>query len=131
MPNELLLNQAVQNFSYGDTNGNAITSIRVAYDSDIDRAIELMLRSASDQPRVLKDPAPTVILKAFGDDGIELEATYWVADPGVGTDGLRSEVNRAIWTAFKAAGIRVPFPQREVRILSESSPFVPQAANAG
>ena len=116
VPNELLLNQAVQNFSYGDKNGNATTSIRIAYDSDVDRAMALMLQAAQSQPRVLADPAPTVILKNFGIDGIELEATYWVPDPGAGTDGLRSNVNRATWTAFQEAGIKVPFPQREVRM---------------
>ena len=116
VPNELLLNQAVQNFSFGDKNGSAATRISVAYDSDVDRAMQLMLQAAQAQPRVLATPAATVILKDFGTDGIELEATYWVPDPEAGTDGLRSDVNRAIWTAFKEAGIKVPVPQREVRI---------------
>ena len=118
VPNELLLNQAVQNFSYGDKNGSVSTRIRVAYDTDIDHAMDLMLGAARAQPRVIADPAATVILKEFGNDGIELEATYWVPDPEVGTDGLRSDVNRAIWNAFKEAGIKVPFPQREVRVSS-------------
>ena len=110
VPNELLLNQAVQNFSYGDKTGNAVTRIRVAFDTDIDHAMTLMLDAATAQPRVLASPAATVILKDFGDDGIELEATYWVPDPEAGVDGLRSDVNRAVWRAFKEAGIRVPVP---------------------
>ncbi len=129
VPNELLLNQAVQNFSYGDKNGSAITTIRVAFDSDIDRAMLLMLQAAQDQARVLAAPAPTVHLKAFGDDGIELEATYWVPDPGAGTDGLRSDVNRAIWSAFKEAGIKVPAPQREVRVYGDPEGTVPLQAS--
>lgn len=116
VPNEVLLNQAVQNFSYGDKNGNAVTHIRVAYDTDVDHAMHLMLEAARAQPRVLTTPEPTVILKEFGADGIELEATYWVADPEAGTDLLRSDVNRAVWAAFKQAGIRVPTPQRDVRL---------------
>lgn len=116
VPNELLLNQAVQNFSYGDKNGNVVSNIHVGYETDIDHAIDLMLEAARAQSRILADPAPAVLLKSFGNDGIELEATYWVPDPGAGTDGLRSDVNRAIWAAFKAHGIEVPFPQREVRI---------------
>ena len=115
VPNELLLNQAVQNFSYGDKNGNATSRIRVAYDTDIDRAMEIVLAAVQEQPRVLADPAPTVILNDFGTDGIELLATYFVPDPETGTDLLRSAVNRAIWRAFNEAGIQVPFPQREVR----------------
>ncbi|MEO8938192.1 MAG: mechanosensitive ion channel domain-containing protein [Burkholderiaceae bacterium] len=118
VPNDLLLNQAVQNFSYGDKNGSVATRIRVAYDTDIDHAMDLMLRAARAQPRVIEAPAATVFLKDFGQDGIELEATCWVRDPEAGTDGLRSDVNRAIWRAFKDAGIKVPLPQREVRVSS-------------
>ncbi len=125
VPNELLLNQAVQNFSYGDTKGNAVTRIRVAYDSDVDRALEIMATAAQAQPRVLADPAVAVVLKEFGPDGIELEATFWVADPEAGTDGLRSDVNRAMWAGFKDAGIRVPLPQREVRLASAESGEAP------
>ncbi len=122
VPNELLLNQAVQNFSFGDKNGNFVTHIRVAYDSDVDEALERMLAAANAQPRVLADPAATVTLKEFGVDGIDLELTAWVPDPEAGTDVLRSDVNRAIWTAFIKAGIRVPFPTREVRVVAGEAP---------
>jgi small-conductance mechanosensitive channel len=127
VPNELLLNQAVQNFSFGDKNGNGVTKIRVAYDSDVDLAMRLMLAAATTQPRVLADPASTVTLKEFGADGIELELTFWVPDPDAGTDVLRSDVNRAIWTAFKEAGIQVPFPQREIRVRDDSRLQLPMA----
>jgi small-conductance mechanosensitive channel len=96
-----------------------VTRIRVAYDTDIDAAMKMMLDAAAAQVRVLKDPATTVTLKEFGADGIELELTFWVADPENGTDVLRSDVNRAIWSAFRAAGVRVPYPQREVRVVGD------------
>jgi small-conductance mechanosensitive channel len=121
VPNELLLNQAVQNFSYGDKNGNGVTRIRVTYDTDVDAAMKLMLDAAAAQSRVLKDPATTVTLKEFGADGIELELTFFVPDPEKGTDVLRSDINRAIWASFRARGIKVPFPQREVRVLGDSA----------
>ena len=121
VPNETLLNQAVQNFSYGDKNGSAVTKLRVAYDTDLDDAIRLMLEAANAQQRVLADPAATATLKEFGMDGIELELTFWVADPEKGTDLLRSDVNRALWAAFNLRGIRVPLPQREVRLRAPES----------
>jgi small-conductance mechanosensitive channel len=122
VPNELLLNQAVQNFSNGDTNGSAATSIRVAYDTDIDEAIRIMLAAAGAQSRILADPASVATLKEFGTDGILLELTFWVADPGNGTDVLRSDVNRAIWAAFKKAAIEVPFPRRDVTLHADGPP---------
>ncbi len=135
VPNELLLNQAVQNFSYGDKNGNSVTSIRVTYDADIDRAMQIMLAAANAQSRVLADPASVVILKEFGADGMLLELTFWVPDPDAGTDTLRSDINRAIWAGFQQAGIRVPSPQREVTIRADgtgvlSPPAVEAAAGA-
>jgi len=131
VPNELLLNQAVQNFSKGDTNGNAVTSIRVAYDTDIDEAIRLMLAATQSQSRILGDPATTVTLKEFGTDGILLELTFWVADPENGTDVLRSDVNRAIWAAFKKAAIEVPFPQRQVTLRSDDASAPASLTRAG
>lgn len=128
VPNELLLNQAVQNFSYGDKNGNAVTSIRVTYETDIDEAMRIMLDAARAQPRVLADPASLVILKEFGADGILLELTFWVPDPDAGTDALRSDINRAIWSGFQKAGIRVPSPQREVTIRADGTGTLGPAA---
>jgi small-conductance mechanosensitive channel len=104
----------------------------VAYDTDLDRAMAMMLAATAAQPRVLGDPAATVTLKEFGADGIELELTFWVPDPENGTDLLRSDINRAVWQAFRQAGVQVPFPQREVRMRSGDA-FVGSgpAASAG
>jgi len=113
VPNELLLNQAVLNFSYGDKNGNAVTRIRVAYGTDIDRALQIMFDAATAQQRVLASPAPTALLRDFALEGIELELTFWVPDPEKGVDVTRSDVNRRIWSDFQAAGIAVATP-REV-----------------
>lgn len=125
VPNELLLNQPVLNFSYGDKNGSAVTRVTVAYDSDLDAVTALMLEAANRQPRVLKDPAATAFLKDFGPDGFELELTYWVPDPEAGTDGLRSEVNRTIWREFQARGIRVPTVRRDVVLHGAALPAPP------
>ena len=115
VPNELLLNQPVLNFSFGDKNGSAVTRIRVPYDTDIDRARQVMLDAAKAQPRVLESPAPTALLRDFALEGIELELTFFVPDPEKGMDGTRSDINRRLWTEFKAAGIAVAVP-REVAV---------------
>ncbi len=121
VPNELLLNQPVQNFSFGDKNGNVLTRIRVAYDTDVDRAMELMLDSAREHTRVLADPAPAAMLSEFGVDGIELELSFFVPDPEKGTGSTRSDINLAIWNRFKSAHITVPRPFREVALRTVSN----------
>jgi small-conductance mechanosensitive channel len=77
----------------------------------------IMAEAASAQPRVLADPPPLVLLRDFADSGINLELGFWVADPEQGVGVLRSDINLAIWREFKRAGISIPFPQREVRVI--------------
>ena len=116
VPNEFFVSQAVQNHSYSDKRVNLVSGVQVAYDSDVDRAMAIMLAAAKAQERVIADPEPFVKFASFGADGIDLELSFWVADPEAGTGVLRSDINRAIWREFGAAGIEVPFPQRDVRV---------------
>ena len=120
VPNELLVGSVVQNESYSDTLIRMALPVQVAYDSDLERAMAIMVAAAQAQPRVLAEPAPAVFLKEFAESGINLELGVWIADPGNGTGPLRSDINLAIWREFRQAGVSIPFPQREVRILNEA-----------
>ena len=117
VPNELLVGSVVQNESYSDPKVRIALSVQVAYDSDLERAMAIMAAAAVAQERVLADPAPAVLLREFVDSGIDLELSFWIADPQNGVGQLRSDINLAIWRDFKQAGISIPFPQREIRIL--------------
>ncbi len=117
VPNELLVGSVVQNESYSAPQVRIALPVQVSYDSDLERAMDIMAGAAKAQARVLTEPAPTVLLQGFADSGINLELGFWVADPEQGVGNLRSEINLAIWREFKQAGIAIPFPQREVRIL--------------
>ena len=68
----------------------------------------------------MAEPEPVVILKEFADSGINLELIIWVEDPEGGVARLRSGLNREIWAEFQKNNINIPFPQREVRVLSTS-----------
>ncbi len=118
VPNELLVGTVVQNESYSDPKVRIPITVQVAYDSDLEKAMAILVDVARAQPRVLADPAPVVLLTAFADSGINLELGFWIDDPEEGTGGVKSTINLAIWREFKAAGISIPFPQREVRILN-------------
>ena len=120
VPNEQLVGSVVQNESYSDPRVRIAQAVQVGYDSDLERAMAIMAAAASAQPRVLADPAPAVLLREFSDSGIYLELGFWVADPEQGVGVLRSDINLAIWREFRQAGVSIPFPQREVRILNEA-----------
>lgn len=120
VPNETLVSGVVQNQSYSDSRVCLNVTVGVSYaTADIEAAMGMMIEAARQQPRVLLDPAPAALLTSFGDSAINLQLYFWIADPEKGTGGVRSDINLAIWHAFKAAGIDVPVPQREVRVIKE------------
>jgi len=118
IPNEYLVSNIIRNQSFTDTRVRVGLSIQVAYDSDLEKAMRLMVEAARQQPRVLADPEPGVLLTTFGENGINLELGYWVSDPETGTGGVSSDLGLAIWKSFRENGIRIPFPQREVHVVS-------------
>ena len=118
IPNEYLVSNTVRNLSFSDKAVRVATSVGVAYDTDVERAIPLLIAIAQAHPRVLTDPGTGVLLTQFGDSSLTLELGFWISDPELGMGGVRSEVNLEILRAFRREGISIPFPQREVRILS-------------
>lgn len=117
IPNESLISNEVINLSYSDSRQLLKAEVGVAYGGDPRQALALMEQAALSVPRVLRDPAPVARLAAFGDSSVNLFVSFWIDDPENGTANIRSDVLLAIWDAFKAAGVEIPFPQREVRLL--------------
>lgn len=116
IPNENLITSEVINWSYADRNVRIIIKVQISYSDDPEKAMALMLDCAKASDRVLDTPEPTVRLMAFGDNGIELQLRVWIADPENGTAQVKSDINLGIWRAFKAHGITIPFPQRDLHI---------------
>jgi small-conductance mechanosensitive channel len=120
IPNETVITSTVINQSYTDRKVAISMSLQVSYDSDLDTAIRLLNEVAKRNARVLADPPPAVQIKAFAENGIELDLAVWVEDPELGKTNLRSEIYYGIWQEFKAHGIVIPYPQREVRLLGDA-----------
>jgi len=119
VPNETLVTTIVLNHSRAKREIRLGLPVHVAFDTDIDRALRLMEAAALTEPRVLKNApnAPKALLVRFAESGIDLELGVWIEDPDSGQLDLRSALNHAIWRAFQANGIRIPFPQRELRVV--------------
>ncbi len=114
MPNQNLITNPVINWSYTDPRVRLKLPVRVSYECDPEQALDLLLKAAEDQPRILRDPKPVSRMMGFNDYGFDLELRFWIADPQEGVNNIRSEVNRSIWRLFKANGIVIPVAQREV-----------------
>jgi small-conductance mechanosensitive channel len=128
IPNDTLATTTVLNHSYSNRNAQVRIPVQVSYDSDVERALALMTEAAAAEPRALRVPAPPeATLVRFADSGIDLEVALWIGDPENGQGALRSTINRRILQAFTTAGIRIPYPQREVRVVPAPPGHVPAA----
>ncbi len=126
VPNEMFIVNRVENLSLESRSVSFSTKLQIDYASDVEKARSLMVEAALAQARVLKSPEPGAMLTDFSPDGLELTLGYWIADPENGINNVRSDINLAIWRAFQANGINVPFPQRVVHVLNDA----PQPLNS-
>ena len=116
IPNELLMTETVENWSYSSKNVRIQIPVGVSYASDLKRVEEILIECTTACDRVLKSPKPNVWLKEFGDNSVNFEIQAWIMDPESGVGNVRSAVLKAIWWRFKEEGIEIPFPQRDVYI---------------
>ena len=126
VPNETLVTTTVLNHSYTSRDVRLGVPVQVAYESDLDSALQLLESAGAAHPRVMKSPnPPKAFVVRFGDSGVELELGVWVIDPENGQLNLRSDLNRAIFRAFAEHGISIPYPRRELRIVDGARPASP------
>jgi small-conductance mechanosensitive channel len=118
IPNESVITQTLVNHSYSDRKNKVNLSLQISYHSPLEAAMQIMLDVAAAHSGVISDPKPAVNLLAFADNGISLELSVWIEDPELAQSVLRSDLNLAIWRAFRQAGIEIPYPQREIRIVN-------------
>ena len=110
IPNEYLVNNMVRNLSFTDKRLRATAAVQIAYDADLEKAMALLIEAATQQSRVLANSAPGVVITELAASGINLELGFWVADPELGTGGVRSEIYRTILRSFRENGIDIPYP---------------------
>ena len=112
VPNELLITQRVENYSFADPKVALTSKVQVAYATDLALLMPQLVAAMAQVPRVLADPAPAVQLAGFGADGLDLTLVYWVSDIENGQGNVLSDINLAVLAALRAAGVEIPYPQR-------------------
>ncbi|MDO9362014.1 MAG: mechanosensitive ion channel [Sphingopyxis sp.] len=117
IPNELLMTQPVENWSYASPEVRVRMRIPVGYACDLRLAQRLIIETAMTNPRILNEPEPAVWITAFGERAVEHELRYWISDPEAGLGNIQGEVFLGIWDRFKEAGIAIPYPRQDVRIV--------------
>ena len=118
IPNEALISERVMNWTLSSSITRLIVPVGIAYGSDTDAAREIMLEAVKDLPKVLKTPAANVLFMGFGESSLDFEIRVYLNnfdDRVPMTHVVHTEVNKAL----EAAGISIPFPQRDLNIVSE------------
>ena len=118
IPNEKMITESVNHHTYSDPRVSVVLGVWISYESDVERACALLQDAAARQGRVIADPPPLAHVKQLGEHGIELTLTVWISDPQVGEGDLRSDLFRQILASFRAGGIEIPYPRRDVRLIA-------------
>ena len=118
IPNEYFLETGVENWTYTNNRMGLSVTVGISYDADPRAAMALMVAAAKAAPRVMQTPEPLAVVKAFGDSAVEMEVFFSLNEPMSGPAIIKSDVLLGIWDRFKAAGIAIPYPQHDVRVVS-------------
>jgi small conductance mechanosensitive channel len=116
IPNRKIVGEILHNHGHMRQIG---IEVGVAYDTDLGAAIGALQELLAASERVLRDPAPIVGVRALGESQIVIAAQPWVKVADY--VATAAELNRAILERFRARGIVIPFPQREVRLLGRAA----------
>lgn len=121
IPNENLITNEVENWSYSDQKIRLHIPIGVSYASDVHKVKKVLLEALEGNERILELPKPVCLIHEFADSSINYELRCWIEDPEQGIANVRSEIYFRIWDLFKENGIEIPFPQRDVHLKFEAA----------
>jgi small conductance mechanosensitive channel len=116
IPNRKVVGEILHNF--GEMRQLQL-EVGVAYDTDLASAIAAIRTVLDSNPRVLKDPAALVKVQALADSAVHIAVKPWVHVKDYGA--ASGELYKAIHEVCRARNITIPFPQREVRLLSQAA----------
>ncbi len=120
VPNSQLISGRVTNWVLRDTYGRLRITVGVAYGSDVDKVRDILEAVACAHPEVITDgraPAPRALFWGFGDSSLDFELRVRI-DRIDRRFSVQSDINFEINQAFLDAGIRIPFPQRDLHLVS-------------
>lgn len=120
IPNAKLTQEYIENWSHGSTLSRFRLPVTVAFGSDTHLVSELLKQAALSHPKVHKTKGVTVRLNDFGENGLHMELLFW-ADQSWDINVYKSEIRFEIDRLFRHYKIRIPYPQRDMRIIQTPS----------
>ncbi len=115
VPNAQIWNRSIRNFSRLPTRRIDVV-VGIAYGDDIDTALQVGLDLLKADSRVLADPEPQTMVTGLGDSAVDINLRCWCNASDYW--GLLFDLNKGAKQGFEAAGLNIPFPQRDIHIVS-------------
>jgi potassium efflux system protein len=115
IPNKSFITGQLINWSLSDTVNRLFITVGVDYDTDTRKAMQLMAEVAAEHPKVLNDPPPRITFEGFGDNALTLNMRAYLDDLDARIQTI-TELHQAILDKFRAAGIVIAFPQRDLHL---------------
>lgn len=113
LPNSQITSAPIINYTLrGDRRLDV--SVGIAYDDDLAKARATLLAVANACSRIKSQPAPEVVVGELAESSVNLQLRVWVFAPDYAS--VRAELLEAVWQAFARAGLRIPFPQRDLHV---------------
>jgi small-conductance mechanosensitive channel len=120
VPNSQLVNDHIINWSHGNKETRFSITVGVAYGSDTNLVKELLINAAKSHESVLDDRDVIVRFQDFGDSSLNFELFFWASNLWK-IENLRSDLRFEIDKAFRANQVSIPFPQRDLHIVSDKT----------
>ena len=117
VPNADLINKQVVNWTLSDPNRRMEINVGVAYGTDPERVLKLLLTVARAHPDVLDDPAPDALFLEHGSSSLDFQLRAWTTNVGFWPN-VKSALTAGINRALRDEGIEIPFPQRDLHLRS-------------
>jgi len=117
VPNGNLISNEVINWTLSDETRRIEVIVGVSYNSDPHKVKEVLFKILTDHEDVEDDPAPNVLFQNLGDSSLDFRMLFWTRNFGEWIR-IRSEIIFKIFDELKAAGIEIPFPQRDLHLRS-------------
>lgn len=115
VPNSELINSPLGNWTHRNKVQRSEVPVSVAYDTDPQEVIDLLLEVVNERSDVLRNPEPHVEFMRFGASSLDFELRFHLADMGEGLH-VRNEVRMEILRRFRARGIVMPYPHQDVML---------------
>lgn len=125
VPNETFISSTFINWSHKDPKQRYRVDFSVAYDTDVRSMVELIKTAVGEHPQVLNgnnvalEERPDCEIDSFGDSGINMFVEFWILGIDDGKNRVGGDLNLIILETLKNNAIEIPFPQREIKIVSQ------------